>query len=57
MLNAEIDVHISYYKNSPESKDTSNRRNSHGEKIQSTFRDTAIKVPIDKESCFKTVVS
>ena len=38
MLNAEMDAHLGYEKNSPESKDTSNRRNGYGEKkIQGSF--------------------
>ena len=33
-----MDAHLGYEKNSPESKDTSNRRNGYGEKkIQGSF--------------------
>lgn len=34
MLNAEMDAHIDYDKNSTELKDTSNRRNSYGKKYK-----------------------
>lgn len=57
MLNAEMDAHLGYDKNSSESKDTSNRRNGYGEKkIQGSFGETTISVPRDREGRFEPVV-
>ena len=57
MLNAEMDAHLGYDKNSSESKDASNRRNGYGEKkIQGSFGETTISVPRDREGSFEPVV-
>ena len=57
MLNAEMDAHLGYDKNSSESKDTSNRRNGYGEKNTRFFLvETTISVPRDREGSFEPVV-
>ena len=46
MLNAEMDAHLGYDKNSQDPKETENRRNGFGEKtIQGSFGETKISVP------------
>lgn len=57
MLDAEMDVHLGYDKNSPEPKDTENRRNGHGcKKIQGSFGEITIKPPRDRDGSFDPVV-
>lgn len=57
MLNAEMDAHLGYDKNSPEPKETENRRNGFGEKtIQGSFGETKISVPRDRDGTFEPVV-
>ncbi len=56
VLNAEMDAHLGYDKNSPEPKETDNRRNGYGQKtIQGTFGETQISVPRDREGTFEPV--
>lgn len=57
MLNAEMDAHLGYDKNSSAPKETENRRNGYGEKtIQGSFGETSISVPRDRDGSFKPVV-
>ena len=57
MLNAEMDAHLGYDKNSQEPKETENRRNGFGEKtIQGSFGETKISVPRDRDGTFEPVV-
>lgn len=57
MLNAEMDAHLGYDKNSPEPKETDNRRNGFGEKIiQGSFGETKISVPRDRDGSFEPIV-
>ena len=57
MLNAEMDAHLGYDKNSQEPKETENRRNGFGEKtIQGSFGETKISVPRDRDGTFDPVV-
>lgn len=57
MLNAEMDAHLGYDKNSQDPKETENRRNGFGEKtIQGSFGETKISVPRDREGTFEPVI-
>lgn len=57
MLNAEMDAHLGYDKNSQDPKETENRRNGFGEKtIQGSFGETKISVPRDIEGTFEPVI-
>ena len=57
MLNAEMDAHLGYDKNSQDPKETENRRNGFGEKtIQCSFGETKISVPRDREGTFEPVI-
>ena len=57
MLNAEMDAHLGYDKNSSAPKETKNCRNGYGEKIiQGSFGETSISVPRDRDGSFKPVV-
>ena len=48
MLNAQMDAHLGYDKNSQEEKEHENRRNGFSEKtIQGSFGETKIAVPRD----------
>lgn len=57
MLNAEMDAHLGYDKNSQEPKETENRRNGFGEKtIHGSFGETKISVPRDRDGTFEPVI-
>ena len=57
MLNAEMDAHLGYDKNSQEEKEHDNRRNGFSEKtIQGSFGETKIAVPRDREGSFTPIV-
>ncbi len=57
MLNAEMDAHLGYEKNSLENKTNDNRRNGYGEKqIQGSFGQTSIQVPRDRDGSFEPIV-
>lgn len=57
MLNAEMDAHLGYDKNSQEPKETENRRNGFGEKtIHGSFVETKISVPRDRDCTFEPVI-
>ena len=57
MLNAEMDAHLGYDKNSQDPKETENRRNGFGEKtIQGSFGETKISVPREREGTFEPVI-
>lgn len=57
MLNAEMDAHLGYEKNSLDDKDTQNRRNGYSEKkIQGSFGESSIEVPRDRAGSFEPIV-
>lgn len=56
-LNAEMDAHLGYEKNSQNSKETNNRRNGYTSKtIQGSFGETQIKCPRDRDGTFEPVI-
>ncbi|HEY8364670.1 MAG TPA: transposase [Haloplasmataceae bacterium] len=54
MMEAELEEHMGYDKNSHEAKETSNRRNGlYSKKLKSSFGDIEIDVPRDRDASFE----